>query len=58
MPGIGCVYDIGVGRTLDYTVAFRDLDRTVDLFKIMLGGDGSYYVTMPYHPLNRAWRHA
>ncbi|WP_164699939.1 hypothetical protein [Modestobacter sp. KNN46-3] len=43
-----------MARTIDYTIAYRIGGKTVDLFKIFFGGDGSYYVTAPYHPLNRA----
>jgi hypothetical protein len=28
--------------------------ETVDLCKIILGGDGSYYITAPFHPHNKA----
>lgn len=41
-------------RTVSYTIAFDNGDQIVDLCKIIFGGDGSYYVTAPYHPLNRA----
>jgi hypothetical protein len=41
-------------RTLDYTVAYDAGEQTVDLCKILFGGDGSYYLTAPYHPQNRA----
>lgn len=41
-------------RTLSYTVRYDDGSTAVDLFKIIFGGDGSYYITAPYHPLDRA----
>ncbi len=43
-----------VPRTLDYTVAYESDGTVVDLCKIIFGGDGSYYLTAPYHPQNRA----
>jgi hypothetical protein len=43
-----------MARTIDYTIAYSDGSRNVDLCKILFGGDGSYYVTAPYHPLDRA----
>lgn len=43
-----------MGRTVSYTLCYEADSRAVDLCKIMFGGDGSYYVTAPYHPLNRA----
>lgn len=43
-----------MARSVDYTVAFRDGKNTADLFKILFGGDGSYYITAPYHPLDSA----
>ncbi len=43
-----------MARTIDHTIALHDRGQTVDLFKVMFGGDGSYYVTAPYHPLDRA----
>jgi hypothetical protein len=43
-----------MARTIDYTIAYSDRGQNVDLFKILFGGDGSYYVTAPYHPLDRA----
>ncbi len=41
-------------RSIDYTVSYCAAGRTVDLCKIIMGGDGSYYVTAPFHPHNRA----
>src|SRR3954470_886414 len=41
-------------RSLDYTVAYDDGNDVVDLCKILFGADGSYYVTAPYHPADRA----
>jgi len=43
-----------MARTIDYTIAYSNGNQNVDLFKILFGGDGSYYVTAPYHPLDRA----
>jgi len=44
-----------VAARTDYTVAYRSADgRVVDLCKIILSADGSYYLTAPYHNLNRA----
>lgn len=39
---------------MDYTIGYHDGTSTVDLFKILFGGDGSYYITAPYHPLDQA----
>jgi hypothetical protein len=41
-------------RRIDYTVAYSMAGETVDLCKIILGGDGSYYITAPFHPHNKA----
>lgn len=41
-------------RTVDYTIAYSSERGCVDLCKILMGGDGSYYVTAPYHPHNTA----
>lgn len=41
-------------RTVDYTIAYDDGNATYDLCKVLFGGDGSYYVTAPYHPQDRA----
>lgn len=42
-------------RRIDYTIAYKPADGDpVDLCKILFGGDGSYYVTAPYHPFDRA----
>jgi hypothetical protein len=43
-----------MGRTANYTIAYRRDEVCVDLCRIIFGGDGSYYVTAPYHPLDRA----
>lgn len=43
-----------MARNIDYTVAYEACGQTVDLCKILFGGDGSYYVTAPYHPHDRA----
>jgi hypothetical protein len=43
-----------VPRTVDYTIAYHDGTATYDLCKVLFGGDGSYYVTAPYHPQDRA----
>lgn len=40
--------------TLDYTIAYERDGIIVDVCKIIFGGDGSYYVTTPYHPHSRA----
>ena len=36
------------------TVWCRMAGRSYKVFKVGFGGDGSYYVTTPYHPLNTA----
>jgi hypothetical protein len=47
-----------VALSARYTIAYNSNDGVrVDLCRIMFGGDGSYYVTAPYHPANRARRH-
>ena len=43
-----------MAKTSTYTIAYRNSSVHVDLCKIIFGGDGSYYVTAPYHPANRA----
>jgi hypothetical protein len=44
-----------MGRSASYTIAYDDdVGRRVDLCRIAFGGDGSYYVTAPYHPADRA----
>lgn len=43
-----------VARTAAYTVAYERDGNAVDLCKVIFGGDGSYFVTAPYHPHNRA----
>jgi hypothetical protein len=43
-----------VSRTAKHTIAYESGGKTVDLCKILFGGDGSYYVTAPYHPQDRA----
>lgn len=40
--------------SIDYTVVYSSDEGSYDLCKIILGDDGSYYVTAPYHPLNKA----
>lgn len=32
-------------RSIGYTVAYSMAGETVDLCKIIIGGDGSYYIT-------------
>lgn len=39
---------------LDYTIAYNKGGVTVDLCKVILGGDGSYYITAPFHPHDKA----
>lgn len=41
-------------RTVGYTVAYERDGGSVDLCKVIFGGDGTYYVTTPYHPHDRA----
>lgn len=41
-------------RSIDYTVAYTAAGKTVDLCKIIIGCDGSYYITAPFHPHNKA----
>jgi hypothetical protein len=41
-------------RSIDYTVAYSAAGGTVDLCKIIMGGDGSYYLTAPFHPHDKA----
>ncbi len=41
-------------RTASYTLAYERDGEPVDLCKVIFGGDGSYYVTAPYHAHNRA----
>ncbi len=43
-----------VAKTQTYTLAYDDGETSVDLCKIIFGGDGSYFVTAPYHPHDRA----
>jgi hypothetical protein len=35
-------------------IAYESEGSSVDLCRIVFGGDGSYYVTAPYHPADRA----
>jgi len=42
-------------RSASYTVAYRRDGTCVDLCRVVFGSDGSYYVTAPYHPLDRAF---
>src|SRR3954465_8929708 len=51
---LGAHYTAGVARTVDYTIAYHDGNSAYDLCKVLFGGDGSYYVTAPYHPQDRA----
>lgn len=44
----------GMPRNVDYTIAYESASGVFDLCKILFGGDGSYYLTAPYHPANRA----
>lgn len=39
---------------IDYTIAYKSSHGVVDLCKVIIGGDGSYYITAPYHNLDRA----
>lgn len=41
-------------RNVSYTIAYDSNGDVTDLCKIIFGGDGSYFVTAPYHPHNRA----
>ena len=41
-------------KTATHTLAYADGEVTTDLCKIIFGGDGSYFVTAPYHPHDRA----
>ncbi len=41
-------------RTIAHTVAHERDGDAYDLFKIIFGGDGSYFVTAPYHPHDKA----
>ena len=43
-----------VARTVKYTVAYDTGEEILDLCKIFFGGDGSYYITAPDHPADRA----
>ncbi len=44
-----------MARVSKHTISYEDGDGDiVDLCKIIFGGDGSYYVTAPYHPHNQA----
>jgi hypothetical protein len=44
-----------MGRSASYTIAYEATGgEQVDLCRIIFGGDGSYYVTAPYHPAKRA----
>jgi hypothetical protein len=43
-----------MAKSIDYTVAYSSDQGIVDLCKILFGGDGSYYVTAPYHPADKA----
>jgi hypothetical protein len=41
-------------RSASYTLAYDSGSTRVDLCRVVFGGDGSYYVTAPYHPADRA----
>jgi hypothetical protein len=41
-------------RSAGYTISYDSGSARVDLCRILFGGDGSYYVTAPFHPANRA----
>lgn len=43
-----------MAKVSSYTLAYNDGESTVDLCKLVFGGDGSYFVTAPYHPHDRA----
>jgi hypothetical protein len=43
-----------VAKSIDYTIGYSSNQGDFDLCKIILGSDGSYYVTAPYHPHGRA----
>ena len=40
--------------TQKWTIAFDGNSQRRKLFKVFIGQDGSYYVTVPYHPAHRA----
>jgi hypothetical protein len=40
-----------------YRILWRDNDAFTKLCTIILGKDGSYYVTSPYHPIDEAYVH-
>ena len=39
-----------MAKSIDYTIAYSDYRGTVDLCKVLFGGDGSYYITAPISP--------
>lgn len=43
-----------MARTAVYTLAYERAGEAFDLCKIIFGGDGSYFVTAPYHPHDKA----
>jgi hypothetical protein len=43
-----------MARSIAFTIAYDNGSTTLDLFKVIFSGDGSYQVTAPYHPHNRA----
>jgi hypothetical protein len=43
-----------MAKAVDYTIGYSSSRGTFDLCKIIMGGDGSYYVTAPYHPHKKA----
>lgn len=40
--------------SVSHTIVYSSDEGAYDLCKIILGDDGSYYVTAPYHPLDKA----
>ena len=43
-----------VPKSVMHTVWYRKENRCYKVIKIGFGGDGSYFVCAPYHPLNTA----
>jgi hypothetical protein len=43
-----------MARTISYTLAYAADGKQWDLCKVIFGGDGSYYVTAPYHKRSAA----
>jgi hypothetical protein len=52
--GYASPWGCSLPRSIGYTVAYSMAGETVDLCKIIIGGDGSYYITAPFHPHNKA----